>query len=309
MLDILKLYKKYGKAVALDGLDLAIHKGEIFGFVGPNGAGKTTAMKIIAGLLTANSGQVRVEEIDALKENDRLKEKIGYVPDFFGTYDNLKVLEYMEFFASIYGMEGKESKQVCGRYLDMVNLSDKEEHYVDHLSRGMKQKLCLARSLIHNPKLLILDEPASGLDPRARYEMKEILKNLREEGKTILISSHILPELVQMCTNIGIIDKGKMVMTGTVENILHQLDSSNPLVMNIVFGQETALTILKSNSLVDNIAISGKNISIMFKGNEEEEAKLLATFIEQGVMVSSFTREEGNLESLFMKITAKEGED
>lgn len=306
MLSMRNICKKYGKVVALDGLDVTIKKGEIFGFVGPNGAGKTTAMKIISGLLVPNSGQVMVAGVDAIKENQVLKEKIGYIPDFFGVYDNLKVIEYMEFFGSIYGIESKMARKLFLQLLDLVNLSDKAEEYVDHLSRGMKQKLCLARSLIHDPELLVLDEPASGLDPRARFETKEILKNLRAAGKTILISSHILPELSQMCTNIGIIDKGNMVMTGTVDHILHKIISANPLVMKITKNQEKALTILKANPLADNIAIKHNNVSIIFKGNEEEEAKLLATFIEQGVMVSSFAREDGSLESLFMQITAKE---
>lgn len=306
MLDLENVHKNYGKVTALDGLNITINKGEIFGFVGPNGAGKTTAMKIISGLLLPDSGRVKVAGVDALKENHVLKEKIGYIPDFFGVYDNLKVNEYMEFFGSIYGMEGEKAKKLSLELLDLVNLSDKAEQYVDHLSRGMKQKLCLARSLLHNPELLILDEPASGLDPRARYEMKEILKNLRQLGKTILISSHILPELAQMCTNIGVIDKGKMVMTGTVDHIFHEMESANPLVIRFTRNHERALEILKENPLADNIAIRNKSISITFKGNEEEEARLLSTFIQEGVMVSSFTREEGSLESLFMQITAKE---
>lgn len=307
MLHMQDVHKQYGKSIALDGLNLSIQKGEIYGFVGPNGAGKTTAMKIISGLLLPDSGQVLVDGIDAIAEKDRLKSKIGYVPDFFGVYDNLKVYEYLEFFASIYGIDGAVSKAKTKELLALVNLSDKENQYVDHLSRGMKQRLCLARSLVHDPCFLILDEPASGLDPRARYEMKEILKNLKEHGKTILISSHILPELAQMCTNIGIIDKGRLVTTGTVDHILAKIESSNPLVMKFLQNQEIALAILKEHPLADNIAIRENSVSIVFKGNEEEEADLLASFLARGVKVSSFTREGGNLESLFMQITESEG--
>ena len=205
MLIIKELEKKYGKFKALNNLNLEINEGEIFGFIGPNGAGKSTTMKIVSGLLLPDSGEVYVDEIDAIKNNKKLKEKIGYMPDFFGVYDNLKSYEYLEFYASIYGISGKDIKKLSMDLLELVNLENKYDSYVDGLSRGMKQRLCLARCLIHNPKLLILDEPASGMDPRARFEMKNILKNLKEMGKTILVSSHILSELGEICTNLGII--------------------------------------------------------------------------------------------------------
>ena len=187
MVEIKGLNKFYGKFIALNNLDLHIDKGELFGFVGPNGAGKTTTMKILSGLLKASGGEVYVAGIDAIRQSTELKAMIGYMPDFFGVYDNLKAIEYMEFYASIYGMYGKQATSYCMELMDLVHLSDKANFYVDSLSRGMKQRLCLARSLVHNPQLLILDEPASGLDPRARFEMKGILKNLHEIDKTIII--------------------------------------------------------------------------------------------------------------------------
>lgn len=307
MLKIHNLTKEYGKLTALDGLDLEIKKGELFGFVGPNGAGKTTTMKIVAGLLTADRGEVCVGGVDALNDNKGLKSKIGYMPDFFGVYDNLKVIEYMEFYASIYGIEGKQAKKHCNELLELVQLDDKVNHYVDGLSRGMKQRLCLARSLVHDPELLILDEPASGLDPRARFEMKTILKNLIDMDKTILISSHILPELAQMCTSIGIIEKGKMVLKGTVDNIMANLNASNALVMRFQSNQENGIKVLKDNKRVSNISILGNKISIAFNGTAVEEVALLASLVHNDVGVSSFTREEGNLESLFMEITNQQG--
>lgn len=306
MLSIHNLRKNFGKFTALNGLELEIQKGELFGFVGPNGAGKTTTMKIISGLLKADSGEVEVAGIDAIKDHRGLKEKIGYMPDFFGVYDNLKALEYMEFYASIYGIEGKEAKKLCMELMELVNLGDKADSYVDGLSRGMKQRLCLARSLVHNPDLLILDEPASGLDPRARFEMKEILKNLSNMGKTIIISSHILPELAEMCSSIGIIEHGSMVINGTVQEIMSTMNSSNPLIIQFVEGQETGVRILKENPLVENISIRESQVSITFRGQKEEEAVLLHDMVVNGAMVSSFSREEGNLESLFMQLTEKE---
>ena len=185
MLQIQGLNKSFGKIKALDNLNLEIGEGEFFGFVGPNGSGKTTTMKVISGLLYADSGSVILDGTDALKEPEALKKKIGYMPDFFGVYDNLKAMEYMMFYASIYGVPENEARNICLQLIDLVGLKDSVNKYVDHLSRGMKQRLCLARTLIHDPKFLILDEPASGLDPRARYEMKVILKNIKDTGKTI----------------------------------------------------------------------------------------------------------------------------
>ena len=311
MLKIKDLNKSYGKFKALDNLNLEIEKGELFGFVGPNGAGKTTTMRIVSGLLSADLGEVQVDGIDALKNPQKIKEKIGYMPDFFGVYDNLKALEYMEFYASIYGITGREATKLCYELMELVNLSDKADSYVDGLSRGMKQRLCLARSLVHNPELLILDEPASGLDPRARFEMKEILRNLSSMGKTIIISSHILPELAEMCSSIGIIEHGSMVVKGQVGEIMRKMTTSNPLVMEVVEGQEQAVRILKENPLVENISIRENSISMGFKGERKEEAELLASLIRGNVLVSSFVREEGNLEALFMQLTEKneEGEE
>jgi len=306
MLDIHDLYKHYGKFTALNGLNLELKKGELFGFVGPNGAGKTTTMKIVSGLLNADSGEVFVDGINIRKDMKKLKEKIGYMPDFFGVYDNLKVVEYMEFYASIYGIEGKAAKKLIFELLELVNLLDSAENYVDGLSRGMKQRLCLARCLIHDPELLILDEPASGLDPRARFEMKEILRNLNHKGKTIIISSHILPELSQMCSTIGIIQKGTMVLKGTVEEIMQQMNVSNPLMIQVVEGQDKMISLLKGNVFVENIAIKGSNYSIGFKGNKAEEANLLHSLIQSDIKISSFFRQEGTLESLFIQITKEE---
>lgn len=280
-----------------------IGDGALYGFVGPNGAGKTTTIKIMTGLLEADEGQVLIDGVNVTGGLSQLKLKIGYVPDFFGVYDNLKVSEYMEFFASCYGINGLKARTRYMTLLEQVGLEDKVNFYVDGLSRGMKQRLCLARALIHDPSLLVMDEPTSGLDPRTRFEFKEILKELREQGKTILISSHVLSELSELCTDIGIIDQGKMVLSGSMEAILRRVNTSNPLIISILGSKEKALTILKSQPCVQTISVKEGNIMVQFVGDEEDEAVLLQQLVDAEVMVHGFIREPGSLESLFMQIT------
>ena len=306
MVEIRNLTKTYGKYRALNNLNLHIDKGEIFGFVGPNGAGKTTTMRIICGLLQADWGEVYVDGIDSLNHNELIKRKVGYVPDFFGVYDNFKVMEYMDFYGSMYGIDGETVRKTSLGLLDLVNLSDKADSYVDGLSRGMKQRLCVARALIHNPQLLILDEPSSGLDPRARFELKEIMKNLGSMGKTIIISSHILPELGEMCTSIGVMEKGNLIANGKVEEITKQSRQANPLTIQILENKDQAIQILRQTPQVQKLSIRDNEIIIAFCGEEADMAQLLSNLILSGVKVSGFHREEGNLETLFLEITGGE---
>ena len=308
MLKIENLKKAYGKHPALDGLNLTIKTGALFGFVGPNGAGKTTTIKILAGLMRPDSGTVIINGVDAGREYRKLKGLVGYVPDSFGVYDNLKVWEYMEFFASCYHMDGLMARKRYTALLEQVGLEDKLEYYVDGLSRGMKQRLCLARALIHDPALLILDEPTSGLDPRTRFEFKEILGELKGAGKTILISSHVLSELSELCTDIGIIDQGRMVLEGEIGEILSRVNTSNPLIISVYSNRETAMAVLRSHPLVQTITVREKDISVHFSGDAKEEAVLLQQLVENGVLIHGFTREKGSLESVFMQLTDHEEE-
>ena len=230
------------------------------------------------------------------------------MPDNFGVYDNLKAIEYMEFYASTYGLVGKEVQKRCYELMEQVGLEGRGEVYVDELSRGMQQRLCLARAMIHKPDILILDEPASGLDPRSRFEMKMILKELCRKGATILISSHILSELAEMCSSIGIIKKGELLQQGSIEEIVSAVNISNPILLHVCDEQKKTLEFLKENPLVQTLAIDGKEFQFTFTGSVKEEAELLQQMIQQGIQVLSFGRKRDNLETIFMQLT-KEREE
>ena len=303
MIEIRNLTKEYGNIRALDGLSMTIEDGMLYGLVGPNGAGKTTAIKIITGLLRADSGALKIDGIDVMKHPDEANEIIGYVPDSFGIYDNLTVREYMDFFAAAYGLTGLKARKRYMELLEQVGLDNKADFHVDSLSRGMQQRLCLARALIHDPKLLIMDEPTSGLDPRTRYEFKNLIKSLHESGKTILISSHILPELSQMCTDLGIIESGKLLIDGRIDEIMARVESSNPIRLSILDGVNDAIAIMKRNPCVQTISVSGRTFMLNFNGSREDEATLLEQLIASEIPVREFVREPGSLESFFIQMT------
>ncbi len=308
MLEIKNLVKKYGNFTAVNDFSLVVKKGSIYGFVGPNGAGKTTTMKIMAGLMPATSGSIRIDGFDVTEQRRLLKEKIGYMPDFFGVYDDLKVMEYMDFYAGTYYIPYKERPALINTLLEIVDLAHKKEAYVDSLSRGMKQRLCLARSLVHDPDLLILDEPASGLDPRARVEMKEILKQLQVMGKTILISSHILPELAEMCTEIGIINSGRLAAEGTVQDIMRKLEKNRILQVKPLENMDSLRKVLQEQPKVLDILESTDTMEFAFDGTDEEVSQLLKHIINTQIPILSFKEKEGNLEEIFMQVTGGEKE-
>ena len=306
MLRIENVKKSYGKYRALDGLNMEIKPGALYGFVGPNGAGKTTTIKILAGLLAPDEGRISIDGMDMSTAGQDLKGKIGYVPDHFGVYDNLTVWEYMEFFAACYGIEGLTGRKRCEFLLDQVGLERRRDFYVDGLSRGMKQRLCLARALVHEPKLLILDEPSSGLDPKTRKEFMEMIMEINEQGTTIFISSHVLSELSQVCTDIGIIEQGRIVLGGSMKEILERVDQSNPLLITVYRNAERAMGILRSHSCVRTISIKDNCFAVGFTGDAQDEALLLQQLVDAEVLVNGFSRQQGNLESLFMQITEHE---
>ena len=271
ILKIEKLIKKYGRTYALNGLDLEVRKGDIYGFVGPNGAGKTTTLRIISGLLKCDGGDLWIDGVRTTKNILKQKSMIGFVPD-------------------------------------MVELLGKEDQMVDELSRGMQQRLCLARAMIHQPKLLVLDEPNSGLDPRARKDFQMLLQRLAKEDYTILISSHILSELADLCTSIGVINEGVMVQQGKLENIMLAIDSSNPLRITVMNQVSQAVELLRRDPQISRLSVDENKIAVWFSGNREEEAMLLRKMVNAGILVTSFAREHNSLESLFFHLTGDMGE-
>jgi ABC-2 type transport system ATP-binding protein len=305
MVHVDNLTKRFRGTLAVDRLTMQIPTGEIYGFVGANGAGKTTTMRIIAGLLKPTSGKVYVNGVDVSKEPLEVKRNIGYMPDFFGVYDDLKVSEYMNFYAGLQGISKSKTAELADSLLQLVRLTEKREAYVDSLSRGMKQRLCLARSLIHDPKFLILDEPASGLDPRARVEMKEILKELRSMGKTVLISSHILPELSELCTAIGIIDSGRLVASGSVSEVVEKMSQSGRVKIKVADREEEAVKVMMEMPGIGSISSVAGVIEVNVSGGNEEYVRILRTLVEKDIPVISFQPIEGSLESVFMHLTER----
>lgn len=303
MIEISGLTKTFGTFQALTGIDMIIPKGSVFGFVGPNGAGKSTTMSIIATLMLPTEGTVKVDGLDVTEHPHEVRKKIGYMPDFFGVYDQLKTEEYLHFYGGSYGIPRKEREQLIPQLLELVNLSDKKDAYVDSLSRGMKQRLCLARCLVHDPELLILDEPASGLDPRARIEMREILKELKSMGKTIIISSHILPELAEMVDEIGVIEHGNMIAVGNINRIQQQLMAKRQLTIKTSGRQEELKQFLLDQPLVHGVFIDGAKLEVQFSGQDAEQAALLKHILMADYEVISYQEQQTDLEDIFLAIT------
>jgi ABC-2 type transport system ATP-binding protein len=306
MLHMIHLRKTYGSLVAVEDLNLSLEPGDIFGFIGPNGAGKTTTIRMVATLIQPTSGTATIDGIDVVQHPMEVRPLLGYMPDFFGLYDDIKVWEYLDFFAAAYRLPRAQRPAIIDSVLELTDLTGKRDAYVQTLSRGMQQRLCLAKCLVHDPKVLLLDEPASGLDPRARVEIKALIAELGKMGKTIIVSSHILPELADFCNKIGIIERGKLLISGDVQQITRQLQPHRQITIKVM-GEANGLKLaLERFPKVDRVICDGDVAQVEFYGDLDEQVEMLRMLVAEGHRICSFTETPMNLEDVFMRVT-KEG--
>jgi ABC-2 type transport system ATP-binding protein len=302
------LVKRYDRTLAVAGIDLAIDQGEIFGLVGPNGAGKTTTLRMLATLLRPDAGTAEIDGWSVTRNPDEVRRVLGFMPDAFGVYDDMKVWEYLDFFARCYGLPAAGRRRMIGDLLELVDLGDRRDAYVQDLSRGMQQRLCLAHALVHDPRVLLLDEPASGLDPRARVELRELLRELRSMGKTIVISSHILPELEELCTSVAIVDHGQVLAQGRVSEIERRLRFGAVLRVRLLLeGDELAAArdrFATQPDVASATILPDGTIELGFRGDDAASARLLADAVSAGLPITSFARAASDLEELFLQVTA-----
>jgi ABC-2 type transport system ATP-binding protein len=303
MLELCDLTKKYGELFAIHSIDLMLDRGDVFGFIGPNGAGKTTTMRILATLLNPTWGEAYVGGYSIYTKPKEIRRIVGYMPDFFGVYDDMKVIEYLEFFAAAYRIRGPKRRQVCEEVLALVELGYKREALVTSLSRGMTQRLGLARVLLHDPQVLLLDEPASGLDPRARIEIRTLLKRLGAMGKTIMVSSHILPELADVCNKIGIIERGELIVNTAVADVMKQVRRQTVLNVGVAGDRAAAAKLLEQHALVDRVELSEKHLTVTLTDGQKDYSDLATLLVTAGHKLTLLQEDEINLETAFMALT------
>ncbi|GIW94228.1 MAG: ABC transporter ATP-binding protein [Pirellulaceae bacterium] len=303
MIKTVDLTKKYGDAFAIRGIDLELEQGDLFGFIGPNGAGKTTTMRILATLLNPTWGEAYVCGYSIYTQPREIRRLVGYMPDFFGVYDDMKVIEYLEFFAAAYRIRGPQRRKRCNEMLEIVDLDFKRDAYANTLSRGQTQRLGLARVLLHDPQVLLLDEPLSGLDPRARIEMRNLLRKLGNMGKTIIVSSHILPELADICNKVGIIDKGVMQINTTVSDVMRLVRQNTVLEIEVAGDQDQAEKLLGDHPLVESLERKNGRMRVTLKAGDVDYSQLSSLLVQNGFRLKHFAEETISLESAFMALT------
>ncbi len=303
MIRIENLTKKYGDMHAIKGINLSLDAGDLFGFIGPNGAGKTTTMRIVATLLEPSHGEAYVCGHSIYDNPREIRRLVGFMPDFFGVYDDMKVIEYLEFFAAAYRINGAERKKRCDELLEVVDLEFKRYALANTLSRGQTQRLGLARVLIHDPQVLLLDEPLSGLDPRARIEMRNLLRRLGQTGKTIIVSSHILPELADICNKVGIIDRGEMKVSAEVTDVIRQVRDRTVLHINVKQDLEAARVYLEKQEIVESARLGDGHLIVTLTSGSANYSMLATEMLQNGFNVTMLREEEINLESAFMALT------
>lgn len=303
MIETRQLTKRYGHLIAVNEINLSLKEGDVFGFIGPNGSGKTTTMRMIATLLAPDYGEAYVCGKSIYNDPREIRRLVGYMPDFFGVYDDMTVIEYLEFFASAYRINGPGRRKVCEEKLELVDMSFKRDAMVNQLSRGQTQRIGLARTLLHEPQVLLLDEPASGLDPRARIEIRNLLKKLGELKKTVIVSSHILPELADVCTRVGMIEKGNLIVDGYVDEVMRKARQQIMLQIRVKENMEKAAALLQQHGLVSKVDIVKGTIEATLNADTFDYSALPTLLISEGFHLTLFREEEVNLETAFMSLT------
>ncbi len=303
MIETRKLTKKYGDLIAVNEIDLNLKEGDVFGFIGPNGSGKTTTMRMIATLLNPDYGEAYVCGKSIYREPQEIRRLVGYMPDFFGVYDDMTVIEYLEFFASAYRIAPHKRRAICEEKLELVDMSFKRDAYASQLSRGQTQRIGLARVLLHEPQVLLLDEPASGLDPRARIEIRNLLKQLGELNKTVIVSSHILPELADVCTRVGMIEKGNLMVDDYVQDVLRKAREALLLYIRVTENPDKAAALIEQHEGVAQVTMKGDMILVTLQKDVDDYSFLPSLLFEAGYKLLLFREEDVNLETAFMKLT------
>jgi ABC-2 type transport system ATP-binding protein len=304
MIELRQLHRFFGTTRAVNNISFQVERGQVFGYIGPNGAGKTTSMRILATLDLPTAGDAYVDGFSVVNDPDRVRGRLGFMPDYFTTYSNIDVREYLDFFARAYHLRGKQRKQAIDRVMSFTGLDVLAEKPIDGLSKGMKQRLCLGRSLIHDPPVMVLDEPAAGLDPRARIELREMIRTLADQGKAILISSHILTELAEICDTVGIIERGKLIAVGSVDEIQGGLRRDTNLVeVRVLSGVDGLPDWLANRPSVSEIKVDGGLVRFVLAGSETDEADILRAMIHDGFRVVAFGARRRTLEDVFMQVT------
>ncbi|QDU89921.1 putative ABC transporter ATP-binding protein YbhF [Pirellulimonas nuda] len=297
------VHRVFGDTHAVNGVSFTVHAGEVFGYIGPNGAGKTTSMKILATLDEPTWGDARVDGFSVIDDPEHVRRRLGFMPDYYGAYQNVNVREYLDFFARAYGLRGADRRRAISFAMDFTGLDVLAKKPMDGLSKGMKQRLCLGRTMIHDPSVMVLDEPAAGLDPRARIELREMIGRLADLGKAVLVSSHILTELAEMCDRVGIIEQGRLLAVGTVDEISGQFEATSQVRLRVLGGAAAAGEWLSQHDHLEELAVNGERVSFRHAGDEAAQADLLAQLIGAGFRVIEFTCKTKSLEDVFLEVT------
>ena len=303
MMELRRIHRFFGRTHAVNDVSFEVHRGQVFGYIGPNGAGKTTSMRILATLDQSNSGDAFVDGFSVANDPDRVRNRLGFMPDSFGTYSNVNVREYLDFFARAYGLRGKDRLRAMHHVMGFTKLDSLAEKPISGLSKGMKQRLCLGRAMIHDPAVLVMDEPAAGLDPRARIQLREMIRQLAADGKTVLISSHILTELAEMCDMVGIIEKGQLLAVGTVAEIMKTRQTQKTVHVSVLRDADKLVNWLADREHVDEMKLNEMTATFLYAGDHEAEAELLRDLIRANLPVVAFGSRGQSLEEVFMQVT------